>query len=237
MEIKLGAPFVEVVCPEEASSADETSAVVDVIEYRGSHAAVARGCGEVVDIRTEDAVEAAVFAARVEWEEITFALEAGDVGIFGEQVLVRGVEQPGCATDRFEGTVGEVFGEEFGDLSEGVAAIFKCHWSVFGDVNFEDGIAFGEDAIPVRAWEADRLALCVAVGVYGVADDMGRGFGAFGCPCLWVFPSARAVEVAVGAKFQSGFAQEMHICVEVRWRYARIFWRKGPILYCKRPTR
>ena len=84
MEIKLGAPFVEVVCPEEAAAADEASAVFDVVEYRGSHAAVAWGCGEVVDIRTEDAVEAAVFAARVEWEEITFALEAGDVGIFGE---------------------------------------------------------------------------------------------------------------------------------------------------------
>ena len=101
-----------------------------------------------------------------------------------------------------------MFGEEFGDLTEGFAAIFKCHWSVFGDVNFEDGIAFGEDAIPVGSREADRLALCVAVGVYGVADDMGRGFGAFGCPCLWVFLSACAVEVAVGAKFQSGFAQE-----------------------------
>ena len=84
MEIKLGAPLVEVVCPEEAASADETAAVFDVIEYRGSHAAVARGCGEVVDIGTEDAIEAAVFTARVEWEEITFALEASDVGIFGE---------------------------------------------------------------------------------------------------------------------------------------------------------
>ena len=80
----MGAPFVEVVCPEEAAAADETAAIVNVIEYRGSHAAVARGCGEVVDIRTEDAVEAAVFAARVEWEEITFALETSDVGIFGE---------------------------------------------------------------------------------------------------------------------------------------------------------
>ena len=66
-------------------------------------------------------------------------------------MLVCGVEQPGCATDRLEGTVGEVFGEEFGDLTEGFAAIFKCHWSVFWDVNFEDGIAFGEDAIPVGA--------------------------------------------------------------------------------------
>ena len=84
MEIELGTPFVEVVCPEEATAADEHTAVVDVIEYRGSHAAVAWGCGEVVNIRAEDAVEAAVFAARVEWEEITFALEAGDVGIFGE---------------------------------------------------------------------------------------------------------------------------------------------------------
>ena len=127
-------------------------------------------------------------------------------------MLVCGVEQPGCATDRFEGTVGEVFGEEFGDLAEGVAAICKCHWSVFGDVNFEDGIAFGEDAIPVRAREADRLALCMAVGVYGIADDMGRGFGEFGCPGTRVFSSARAVEVAVGAKFQSGFAQETYLC-------------------------
>lgn len=84
MEIKLGAPLVEVVCPEEAAAADEAAAVVDVIEYCGSHTAVAWGCGEVVDIGTEDAVEAAVFAARVEWEEITFALEASDVGIFGE---------------------------------------------------------------------------------------------------------------------------------------------------------
>ena len=84
LEIKLGAPLVEVVCPEEASAADEASAVVDVIEYRGSHAAVAWGCGEVVGVWTEDAVEAAVFAARVEWKEIAFALEAGDVGIFGE---------------------------------------------------------------------------------------------------------------------------------------------------------
>ena len=180
----MGAPFVEVVCPEEATAADEAAAVVDVIEYCGSHAAVARGCGEIVDIGTEDAVEAAVFVARVEWKEITFALEADDVGIFGEQVLVCGVEQPGCATDRFEGAVGEVFGKEFGDLAEGVAAIFKCHGSVFGDVNFEDGIAFGEDAIPVGAREADRLALCVAVGVYGVAGDMGRGLGVFGCPGL-----------------------------------------------------
>lgn len=123
-------------------------------------------------------------------------------------MLVCGVEQPGCAADCFEGAVGEVFGKEFGDLTEGVATIFKCHWSVFWDVYFEDGIAFGEDAIPVGAREADRLALCVAVGVYGVADDMGRGFGEFGCPGLRIFPSARAVEVAVGAKFQSGFAQE-----------------------------
>ena len=92
MEIKLGAPFVEVVCPEEASAADEAAAVVDVIEYCGSHAAVAWGCGEVVGVWTEDAFETAVFAARVEWEEITFALEASDVGIFGEQALVRGVE-------------------------------------------------------------------------------------------------------------------------------------------------
>lgn len=84
MEVELGAPFVEVVCPDEASSADEAAAVFDVIEYCGSHAAVAWGCGEVVDIGTEDAVEAAVFAARVEWEEIAFALEASDVGIFGE---------------------------------------------------------------------------------------------------------------------------------------------------------
>ena len=206
MKIKLGAPLVEVVCPEEASAADETATVVDVIEYRGSHAAVAWSCGEVVDIRTEDAVEAAVFAARVEGEEITFALEANDVGIFGEQALVSGVEQPGCATDRFEGAVGEVFGEEFSDLAEGVTAIFKCHWSIFGDVNFEDGIAFSEDAMPVGTREADWLALCVAVGVYGVAGDMGRGFGEFGCPGVWVFPSARAVEVAIGAKFQSGFA-------------------------------
>ena len=127
-------------------------------------------------------------------------------------MLVCGVEQPGCATDRFEGVVGEVFGKEFGDLAEGVAAIFKCHWSVFGDVNFEDGIAFGEDAIPVRAREADRLALCVAVWGYGIADDMGGGFGEFGFPCLWVFLSARAIEVAVGAKFQSGFAQETQVC-------------------------
>ena len=88
-------------------------------------------------------------------------------------MLVRGVEQPGCATDRFEGTIWEVFGEEFGDLAKGVAAVVKCHWSVFGDVYFEDGIAFGEDAIPVRAREADWLVLCMAVGVYGVADDMG----------------------------------------------------------------
>ncbi len=212
LEIKLGAPFVEVVCPEEAAAADEAAAVVDVIEYCGSHAAVAWGCGEVVGVWTEDAIEAAVFAARVEWKEITFALEASDVGIFGEQVLVCGVEQPGCAADRFEGAVGEVFWEEFGDLSEGVAAIFKFHGAVFGDVNFEDGIAFGEDAIPVRAREADRLALCVAIWVYGMADDMGRGFGEFGCPCLWVFLSARTVEVAVGAKFQSGFAQETQMC-------------------------
>ena len=84
MEVELGAPFVEVVCPEETAAADEAAAVFDVIEYCGSHAAVAWGCGEVVDIGTEDAVEAAVFAARVEWEEITFALEASDVGIFGE---------------------------------------------------------------------------------------------------------------------------------------------------------
>ncbi len=208
MEIKLGAPFVEVVCPEEATAADERAAVVYVIEYCGSHAAVAWGCGEVVGVWTEDAVEAAVFAARVEGEEITFALEAGDVGIFGEQELVCGVEQPGCATDRFEGAIGEVFGEEFGDLAEGVAAQIKSHWSVFGDVNFEDGIAFDEDAIPLGTREADRLALCVAVGVYGVAGDMGRGFGEFGCPGFWVFPSARAIEIAVGAKFQSGFAQE-----------------------------
>ena len=104
-----------------------------------------------------------------------------------------------------------MFGKEFGDLTEGFAAIFKCHWSVFWDVNFEYWIAFGEDAIPVRTREADRLVLCVAVGVYGVADDMGRGFDAFGCPGLWIFPSARAVEVAVGAKFQSGFAQETYL--------------------------
>ena len=84
MEIKLGAPFVEVVCPEEASSADEDTAIVDVIEYCGSHAAVARGCREVVGVWTEDAIKAAVFATRVEREEITFALEASDVGIFGE---------------------------------------------------------------------------------------------------------------------------------------------------------
>ena len=84
MEIKLGAPFVEVVCPEETAAADEASAVVDVIEHCGSHAAVAWGCGEVVGVWAKDAVEAAVFAARVEWEEITFALEAGDIGIFGE---------------------------------------------------------------------------------------------------------------------------------------------------------
>lgn len=84
MEIKLGAPLVEVVCPEEAASADEAAAVVDVIEYRGSHAAVAWGCGEVVGIGAEDAFTATVFAARVERKEITFALEANDVGIFGE---------------------------------------------------------------------------------------------------------------------------------------------------------
>ena len=60
--------------------------------------------------------------------------------------------------------------------------------------------------------EADRLVLCVAVGMYGIADDMGGGFSAFGCPGLWIFPSARAVEVAVGAKFQSGFAQETYLC-------------------------
>ena len=104
-----------------------------------------------------------------------------------------------------------MLGKEFGDLTEGFAAIFKCHWSVFWDVYFEDGIAFGEDAIPVGAREADWLALCVAVGVYGVAGDMGRGFGAFGCPGLRIFPSARAVEVAVGAKFQSGFAKETYL--------------------------
>ena len=63
MEIKLGAPFVEVVCPEEAAAADECAAVVDVIEYCGSHAAVAWGCGEVVDIGAEDAFEATVSAA------------------------------------------------------------------------------------------------------------------------------------------------------------------------------
>ena len=161
---------------------------------------------------TEDAIEAAVFAARVEGKEITFALEAGDVGIFGEQALVCGVEQPGCATDRFEGAIGEVFGEEFGDLAEGIAAIVKSHWAIFGDVYFEDGVAFGKDAIPVRTREVDRLALCVAVGVYGIADDMGRGLGEFGCPGMRVFSSARAIEVAVGAKFQSGFAQETQMC-------------------------
>ena len=84
MEIKLGAPLVEVVCPEEAAAADEGATVVDMIEYCGSHAAVARGCGEVVGVWTEDAFAATVFAARVEWKEITFALEADDVGIFGE---------------------------------------------------------------------------------------------------------------------------------------------------------
>lgn len=105
-----------------------------------------------------------------------------------------------------------MFGEEFGDLAEGVAAQIKCHWSVFGDVNFEDGVAFGEDAIPVRSREADRLALRMAVGVYGIADDMGRGFGEFGCPGTRVFSSARAVEVAVGAKFQARFAQETQMC-------------------------
>ena len=63
VEIKLGAPFVEVVCPEEAAAADEGTAVVDVIEYCGSHAAVAWGCGEVIGIGTEDAFEATVFAA------------------------------------------------------------------------------------------------------------------------------------------------------------------------------
>ena len=127
-------------------------------------------------------------------------------------MLVCGVEQPGCATDRFEGAVGEVFGKKIGDMAEGVAAIFKFHWSVFGDVNFEDGIASGEDAIPLRTREADRLALCMAVGVNGIADNMGRGFGEFGCPCMRIFPSARAIEVAVGAKFQARFAQETQMC-------------------------
>ena len=127
-------------------------------------------------------------------------------------MLVCGVEQPGCATDRFEGAVGEVFGKKFSDMAEGVAAIFKSHWSVFGDVNFEDGVAFGEDAIPVRTREADRLALCMAVGVNGIADNMGRGFGEFRCPCMRIFTSARAIEVAVGAKFQARFAQETQIC-------------------------
>ncbi len=84
MEVELGAPLVEVVCPEEAAAADEATAVVDVIEYRGSHAAVAWGCGEVVGVWTKDAFTATVFAARVERKEITFALEASDVGIFGE---------------------------------------------------------------------------------------------------------------------------------------------------------
>ena len=212
MEIKLSAPLVEVVCPEEAAAADERVAVVDVIEYCGSHAAVAWGCGEVVGMGTEDAFETAVFAARVEREEITFALEAGDVGIFGEQVLVCGVEQPGCATDRFEGTVGEVFGKKFSDLAEGIAAIFKFHWSVFGDVNFEDGVTFDEGAIPAGTREANWLALRMAVGVNGIAGDMGRGFGVFGCPGTRVFPSARAIEVAVGAKFQARFAQETQMC-------------------------
>ncbi len=63
MEVELGAPLVEVVCPEEAAAADERAAVVYVIEYCGSHAAVAWGCGEVVGVWTEDAVEAAVLAA------------------------------------------------------------------------------------------------------------------------------------------------------------------------------
>ena len=48
--------------------------------------------------------------------------------------------------------------------------------------------------------------------MYGIADDMGGGFGEFRCPGTWVFLSARAVEVAVGAKFQSGFAQETQMC-------------------------
>ena len=236
MEIKLSAPLVEVVCPEEAAAADERVAVVDVIEYCGSHAAVAWGCGEVVGMGTEDAFETAVFAARVEREEITFALEAGDVGIFGEQVLVCGVEQPGCATDRFEGTVGEVFGKKFGDLAEGIAAIFKFHWSVFGDVNFEDGVTFDEDAIPAGTREANWLALCMAVGVNGIAGDMGRGFGVFGCPGIGSSRPPAPLKLP-SVRNSKPDSHRRHRCAEVRWRYARIFWRKGPILYCKRPMR
>ena len=63
MEVELGAPFVEMVCPEEAAAADERAAVVDVIEYCGSHATVAWGCGEVVGVWAEYAFAATVFAA------------------------------------------------------------------------------------------------------------------------------------------------------------------------------
>ena len=167
------APFVEVFGPEEASAADERAALVEVIEHGGSHATVAGGRGEVVDIRPEDAVEAAVFPARVEGKEVAFALKARDVGVLAEQSLVSGVEEPRGATHGFEGPVGKVLGEKLSGLAQGIAAGFKAHGAVFGDVDFEDGIALGEDAIPFGAGEANGSALGMAVGVNGVADDVG----------------------------------------------------------------
>ena len=94
IEIILSAPSVEVFGPQETTAADERAAIVDMIEDGGSHAAIARGRGEGVNIGAKNAFEAAVLAARVEGKEITFALEAGDIGISREQFLIGGVEQP-----------------------------------------------------------------------------------------------------------------------------------------------
>ena len=76
-----------------------------------------------------------------------------------------------------KGRSGKYLGEKFGGLAQGVAAGFKAHGAIFGDVDFEDGVAFGEDAIPFGEGQADGLALCMTVGVNGVADEVGRCFG------------------------------------------------------------
>ncbi len=149
IEIDLCAPMVEMLRPEQTPAADKHTTLRDMIEHGPSHARVAWGCGEVVCVGAKDAFQATASTTCVEWEEVTFVLKANDVRFVGEACLVGGVEQPGSAADGFERAVWKVFGKECGCLAEGLTAIVKPHGAIFGNVNFENGVALLYDAFPI----------------------------------------------------------------------------------------
>ena len=109
---------IQAIWKDECTPTYEYTSSVKVVEHSPSHTCVTRCVFLVAGESSENTLQAISSAGGWIREEITFFLKPDDVGGFREELLVDGIEEPGCADDRFEGSVGEILREEFGRVAE-----------------------------------------------------------------------------------------------------------------------